>query len=128
VTWPTERAGAIARCQPADASRAAYTAGLRMLADALEQHPELPLPYEGRRAAMRFHFLSAADPRAAMAAAARALPCALAEQLVSYGDAPSDNYLDLTGELAGLRVALTAYRDDVPGGILAPAPAAVSAP
>jgi hypothetical protein len=28
-------------------TRAAYTAGLRALADVLDEHPELPLPYDG---------------------------------------------------------------------------------
>ena len=97
----------------ADPHRAAYTAGLRQLAGILDAHPELPLPFEGGSAgrAMSFHFLFGADPRAALAAAARARPCTLAKNVRDYGEHGA--YLDLAGQLAGLHVELTAYRDDV---------------
>jgi hypothetical protein len=90
--------------------RAAYIDGLRRLAGALEQHDELPLPYEGSGSVMTFHFLGGDDPRAAMAAAARALPVAWRKDAME-GDGVS--YFELKGRLAGLSLKLTAYRDAV---------------
>ena len=89
--------GAAAAEAPADPKRAAYIDGLRQLADVLEAHAELPLPYEGSRTAMTFFFLFSEDPRAAMAAAVRALPCNLVKNFSGYDDGPS--YLDLSGQL-----------------------------
>jgi hypothetical protein len=92
--------------------RAAYIQGLRALADILENHPEVPLPYHGDGTAITISaFLSAADPRAELAAAARAFPCAWRKKV--RGDDQYGNYFDLRGELAGLRLCLTAYRDAV---------------
>jgi len=103
---------------PADAGQAeetcrgAYTAGLRALADVLDGHPEVPLPYHGTGTAITISdFLFAKDPRAALAAAARALPCNWSKDVresEQYG-----SYLDLIGELHGLSIKLTAYRDAV---------------
>jgi hypothetical protein len=87
--------------------RAAHIEGQRLLADALEQHPEIPLPYHGSSAEITFHFLDGDDPRAEMAAAARALPCAWRK------DARDDGYFDMHGEIAGLKVKLTAFRETV---------------
>ncbi len=90
--------------------RAEYIKGLRALADILEAHPEVPLPYQGScpdYARMTFHFLSADDPRAEMAAARRALRVTLGK------DARDDGYFDLKGSLYGLHFALTAFRKDV---------------
>lgn len=92
--------------------RAGYIAGLRQLADALEAHPELPLPYDGTTGALTMQFLHD-DPRAAMAAAARALPCQLDKVINNYDDMPQGGYLYLRGKLAGLRVELVTYRDAV---------------
>ena len=90
------------------AGRAGYIAGLRLLADALDAHPELPLPSTN---AITFHFLSdSADPRAEMAAAARAIPCTWAKVVL---DGEKWSYFELHGKLAGLRVELTAFRDAV---------------
>jgi hypothetical protein len=87
--------------------RAEYIAGLRQLADLLEQNPDaLPLPYEGRSGAITFHFLSGEDPKAEMAAAARAIPTRLDKS-------GGDSYFDLTGSLHGLKIELTAFRDAV---------------
>lgn len=95
------------------AHRAAYVAGLRVLAAALEAHDEVPLPYDGDSSAITIHFLAGADPRAAMAAAARALPCSWRKDVRDYGERGGGAYFDLHGELAGLKVTLTARRDDV---------------
>jgi hypothetical protein len=85
--------------------RTEYVAGLRQLADLLEQHDELPLPHEGRKhAPMTFYFLSGTDPKAKMVAAVRALPVPLLK------GPRDDNYFDLNGTLHGLTIRLCAYR------------------
>lgn len=93
--------------------RAGYVKGLRALADALEAHPDdVPLPYEGDGTVIHFMFLSGSDDRAAMAAAARALPVTWRKEAsdpVNGGAA----YFDLTGELHGLHLKLTAFREAV---------------
>ncbi|MET8866471.1 hypothetical protein ABZW11_26335 [Nonomuraea sp. NPDC004580] len=93
---------------PASARRAAYTAGLRALADALDANPDLPLPWQGGPyMAMTLHFLDAQDPRAEMAAARRALG-------IPMDKAPrEDGYFDMRGTLHGVHIAFTAYRKDV---------------
>lgn len=91
--------------------RAAYTAGLRQLADILDNHPEVPLPYEGSlRDAGRFsfHFLHLGEEaRTEMASVRRALGVPL-EKTISH-----DKYFDLKGNLHGLYFTLTAFRKDV---------------
>lgn len=97
-----------AHADPVAARRAAYTAGLRELADILDAHPELPLPWEGGPyAAMTFHFLSGDNPRAEMAAARRALGVPMDKK------PRDDGYFDMTGTIHGLHVTLNAYRKDV---------------
>ena len=92
--------------------RAAYTAGLRILADVLDQHDEVPLPYDGSDDEVTIHFLFGDDPRAQMAAAARAIPCNWRKN--DPGDGSYDAmYLDLQGQLAGLKLKLVAYRTAV---------------
>ena len=91
--------------------RDAYIAGMRQLMDILEANPGLPLPFEGRSSAMTFHFLNAEDPRAAMAAAARTLPCKWDKRVWSGSE--DRNYFDLSGQIAGARVKLSAFRDAV---------------
>jgi hypothetical protein len=87
--------------------RASYIDGLRAFADILEDRPEVPLPYDGNDSEMAInHFLCAADPRAELAAAARAFPC-------SWRKEARDEYFDLHGELHGLKLRLTAFRDAV---------------
>ena len=94
-----------------DNARSAYTAGLRQLADILDAHPEVPLPYEGHSpeyGRMSFHFLSAENPRSEMAAARRALGVPMEKT------ARDDNqYFDLKGNLNGLYFTMTAFRKDV---------------
>lgn len=90
--------------------REAYTAGLRQLADILDNHPEVPLPYQGSgpdAARMTFHFLCTDDPRSEMAATRRALGVPMDKN----GD--RDEYFDLKGNLHGLYFTLTAFRKDV---------------
>lgn len=84
-------------------ARADYTAGLRRLADILDAHPDVPLPYQGSATPMTFHFLSAADPKGDLARMARVFPGPFAKD-------HRDTYFDLEGRLGGLRVKFTAYR------------------
>src|ERR1700677_4793274 len=95
-----------------DDRHAAYAKGLHALAAALEASPEaLPLPYEGNGTSITFHFLSGDDPRAEMAAAARAIPCDLRKRTVEYSDRSA--YFHLEGELFGVQLKLVAYRDAI---------------
>jgi hypothetical protein len=100
---------------PADdeaARRARYAAGLRVLAVIVENHPEVPLPFHGAHSPLTFHFLAGNGDRERMAAAARALPCTWRKGTRDYGEL-GGAYFDLTGDLAGLKVQLTAAREDV---------------
>ena len=91
--------------------RAAYTAGLRQLADILDAHPEVPLPYEGTGKSLgkriSFYYLGDKDPRAALAAARRAFGVPMEK------NDSIDSSFSLTGSLAGLHFALTAEREAV---------------
>lgn len=93
--------------------RAAYIAGIRKLADVLESRPDLPLPSDGSRKGLpltwSFGFIYG-DPKAAMAAAVRLLPCDFAKEYRDEGD-PMLAKLNLNGRIEGLHVRLTAYRD-----------------
>lgn len=91
--------------------RAAYIRGLRNLADVLEQNDDLQLPYQGRVASMTFHYLSSPDPIAGMIAAMGAIPCGFTSEIVVPED-PARAYLDLDGELHGVKIKLTAFRKD----------------
>jgi hypothetical protein len=96
---------------PDQTKRAEYVKGLRALADILEQHPELRLPYEGDSPdigkRITFHFLSSDDPRSEIAAARRALGVPLEKE----GD--SDSYFYFNGNLHGLYFNLVAFRNEV---------------
>lgn len=98
---------------PADAYRAAYIGGLRDLAGKLEAHPEIPLPSAGRLDPVTLHFLAGDDPRAMMAAAARALGGSWAKNTRDYTGTGGGAYFDLDTTLRGLKIRLTAYRADV---------------
>lgn len=92
--------------------RAAYIRGLRALADVLEAHPEVPVPYHGNQADITISaFLHSEDPRAELAAAARAFPCNWEKAV--RDDGTYGSYFDLHGKLHGLSLRLTAYRDAV---------------
>lgn len=93
------------------ADRADYIAGLRALADLLEQHDELPLPYEGNTVPLTFHYLSSPDPKAGLATFARIIPGALTK--TPWGGESDYIYFDLAGSIDGLKVNATAYRDAV---------------
>ncbi|MEV4161437.1 hypothetical protein [Nonomuraea dietziae] len=95
---------------PTEARRAEYVKGLRALADILEAHPEVPLPYDGSSpdyGRITFSdFLHSKDPRADMAATRRALGVPVAKSA-------REDYFDLHGNLHGLYFTLTAFRSDV---------------
>lgn len=91
--------------------RAEYIAGLRLLADALEMHPEAELPAGGTTVPLSITFWGS-SARERMAAAARALPCTWTKDYRDGGEG-YESYFDLNGMLAGLKIALTAYRDTV---------------
>jgi hypothetical protein len=95
----------------ADDRRADFIKGMRALMDILEANPDLPLPYQGATTAMTFHYLGGEDARRDLASAARLIPCSWTKHAKEYDDGPA--YLDLAGKLHGVKIELTAYRDDV---------------
>lgn len=95
--------------------RAGYIAGLRELADLLEQHPEVPTPYqgsEGKYAALSIHHLGTGpEVKPAFAATVRALP---GSRTKDVRDGDYGAYFDVHAVLGGaLHVKVTAYRDTV---------------
>lgn len=92
-------------------ARSAYTAGLRQLANILDAHPEVPLPYEGsgRMLSQRisFMFYGSDDHRTAMAEARRALGVPVEK------DDSVNGYFKLTGSLCGLYFELSTSRESV---------------
>ena len=89
--------------------RAGYITGLRALADLLEAHDELPLPYND----IHWHFLSGRDDKADLARFARLIGGALTKN--TYGDdsSPGGAYFELRGRVHGLTVSASAYRNQV---------------
>ena len=86
-------------------NRADYIAGLRQLADVLEQHPDLPLPLRGSKSVVPVDWLLfggdtrdnlAAQKRVA-AQIVRALPCKFDKHVTA-------NLFRYSGELGGLHV------------------------
>jgi hypothetical protein len=86
--------------------RADYIAGLRQLADLLEQRDDLPLPYTGTGSELLFILHRNDDQRALLAAFARAFPGRI-EKRVRGED------FDLKASLRGLRVQVIADRNEV---------------
>jgi hypothetical protein len=87
--------------------RAALTAGLRQLADALDAHPEATQPYNGSVSELLFQPRTAAE----MDATARALGC---EWTPNVWDSPDgEGFFELNGSLAGLKIELLMRRDKV---------------
>lgn len=88
--------------------RQKYIDGLRALADALEVHPEIPLPANGqyRNYPLTISFGYGSNPRERLAAAARAIRC-------NWAKSVDDSWLNLDGQLGGLYVQLYGKRDDV---------------
>ena len=99
---------------PEAGARAAYIAGLHELAATLETCPEVPLPFHGRLDPVTIHFLAGTNPVVKMSDASIALGCEWREGTSDYTDTGGGVYCDLLGELHGLRLRLTAPRDDAP--------------
>lgn len=90
--------------------RAAYTAGLRALADALDAHPEIPLPFDGIGTTLSIAFHGhefETDRVAAMTSAARLL---MPGQRTKHAD---NAYYRVRGALHGLRIEVWAMREQV---------------
>lgn len=91
------------------ADREGYISGLRKLADLLEQHDEIPLPYDGSSrgyARITFYVLGEEDSADQAAAFARAFPGPLAKVY-------EDDTFRLLGSLDGLHLEFVTYRSDV---------------
>ncbi|MEV0968475.1 hypothetical protein [Microtetraspora glauca] len=86
--------------------RAEYIKGLRALADILEAHPELPLPYEGDDASLNFIEGNAEEERRGAAVFARVMPGTVRKE-------PRGEYFDLFAEIHGVRVQWIARRENV---------------
>lgn len=87
-------------------TRSEFITGLRALADLLEAHDDLPLPYEGAAVPINWHFLSGPNQRANLAAFVRTVGGSFDKQTF-------DSYFGVTGSIEGLKVSGTAYRDVV---------------
>jgi hypothetical protein len=87
------------------ARRAAYTAGLRQIADWLDGHPEVKLPFYGTQHPFTWSF-SGGSARAEMAAAVAAFPGRLTEKI----SGTHDEIYALTGTLDGVAVQFQARR------------------
>ena len=89
-------------------ARAEYIAGLRELADLLERHDDLPLPYHGTTSELLWVQVTrdADEQKAGAAKFARLIPSAIAKE-------PRGDSLDVKGRIRGLRVCLIVDRDAV---------------
>ena len=87
--------------------RAEFIAGLETLAHILKNHPEIPLPYDGRAVGLGFLFTG---PRSAVDAAARVIGCSWRQAAK-----PGSRCYHLEGKLHGLKLLLTGYPDKVDG-------------
>ncbi|MCU1677680.1 MAG: hypothetical protein JWM93_2438 [Frankiales bacterium] len=88
--------------------RAAYTSGLRKLADLLDEHEELPLPYDGTVIEMLWiQTVPEYDEQRRLAQTfARLIPGTVAKS-------PRGDALDLIGAIDGLNVQMIVDRDAV---------------
>lgn len=89
-----------------DETRAAAISGLRKLADLLEAHSELPLPYHGFDSYVPLTIYMLGSDRPAFVDAVRALPGKANKRV------DNDTYR-VSVKLDGLEVEVAAYRDDV---------------
>lgn len=85
--------------------RSDYTAGLRALADLLDQHPEVPLPYSGTKQSPLL-IVPHENQRQVLADVARAFPGTVRKDV-------RDGYFDLYASVEGLHVQVIAYRSEV---------------
>lgn len=95
------------------ADRADYIAGLRALADLLEQHDELPLPTHGSESPLAWWIWPHAveDPKATLATLVRLIPGAKSK---SVGEGSAGNsWFTVTAQLHGLTIDINTYRNQV---------------
>jgi len=88
-------------------TRADYIAGLRALADLLDKHEELPLPYHGRNSDLLW-IESGTDTLPVAQTFARTIPGSIDKRIREQ-----DGAFDLLGQIHGLRVAMILNRDAV---------------
>lgn len=93
-----------------ETERSEYVAGLRALADLLEQHDIIPLPWAGSGSPMSMNFLYGGDEKERLIAAMRAIGGTWQKDV---RDGEYSDYFDATRKLHGLSIKLTAYRDAV---------------
>lgn len=88
--------------------RETYITGLRVLADLLEQHDDLPLPYDGSLTSIDWIETAhtAERQREIAQSFARIIPGTIRKEA-------RDGYFDLDGSIAGLKVSLIVLRDAV---------------
>lgn len=92
--------------------RAEYIEGLRLLADLLEHHDTVPLPYDGNRGAIAWVLNGKDyDKRAALQQILVAVPGAKSKDVIA--DGAGDDLFTVEGRLAGLRVKVILHREDV---------------
>lgn len=89
-----------------DERRAAYTAGLRALADALDAHSELMLPFTGASSAINIIPYGPDEQREQLAAWSRVLPGRKQKD-------GSDTLFNLNGAFGGLHIKVICDRDVV---------------
>lgn len=89
--------------------RTEYIAGLRQLADLLEQHPDLELPFDGRSHPISVYLTTKEDQRTPLAAWTRVLP---GRKTKSKGGT-HDEYFNVRVRLRGLDFQIVANRAEV---------------
>jgi len=94
------------------ADRADYIAGLRALADLLEQHDELPLPSHGASQPLDWWIWEheVEDAKAVMATIVRLLPGAKSKVV---GESGASSWFTVEAKLHGLRINVNARRNTV---------------
>jgi hypothetical protein len=95
--------------------RAEYVAGLRILADLLEQHDDLSLPYPGTGTPLAFMVVTGrqAERHSRVHAIAELLAVPMEFNDPARGGYDR-TYLALSGSLAGLKVSVSTHRAEFP--------------
>lgn len=96
--------------KPGSLVRAHQIAGIRELADWLESHPEVPMPFALDDGDLSIHVTPhrVEDPKATLAAVAKALPGKVTK---SANDA--SGHFNLNGSVGGIKLHVIAYRNEV---------------
>jgi len=97
------------------ADRTEFITGLRMLAEALDRNPAIPLPYEGRSATspLDFGLLHQVSGGEDFAAVVRSLGGTRWQQEIRRSADGAYTWLDATGRVGGLWVKVGANADRV---------------